>query len=347
MASIEVLSINGWTAFESIEVGASFKSGARTFEAVLAAELGASATNQIFKVGTEVTITTNGDLLVTGFVEGKEPDLTPQRAIITISGRSASADLIDSSALHETGYFENMDPLQIGQAVSQGIRAQWMTDQQLEKVDQYKLQWGESCYRCVEKLTRAQGFTITGTKDGNALITKAGTKRQGGSLIEGVNILRGRGNQNGRNRHSKITVRGQRPSGHDDQNLWIEAEDQDSAVQRFRPLLIVQDEDTDHGRAQKRAKNRKDRAAGDALKAAIWAQGFHDDTGQIWEPGNLVWTESPFLDIAQDMLIETIKYRQDERGSIATLGLVDPQAYGGSGAGGGKGSQSGDEWDIG
>ena len=61
----------------------------------------------------------------------------------------------------------------------------------------------------------------------------------------------------------------------------------------------------------------------------------------------MLWTESPFLDIAQDMLIEQIERAQSEAGSIATLSLTDPRAYGGQGAGGGKGNQSGDEWDIG
>jgi prophage tail gpP-like protein len=343
MASIEVLSINGWTAFESIAVRAAANAAARTFEVTIAAELGASATNQIFAVGTSVTITANGETLLTGAVDTKEAKLSATEATITISGRSSSADLVDSSAMHDTGSFENMDPLQIGQAISSGIQAKFTTDQQLDKIDQYQLQPGESCFRCVEKMARAQGMTIMGTSDGNALITKAGTKRQSGSLIEGQNILSGTANQNDANRHSKITVRGQRPFGHGDENLAIQAEEQDSTVPRYRPLLIVQDEDTDKKRAQKRAKNRLDRAAGNGLKATIKVQGFHDDGGQLWAPGNLVWTESPFLDIAQDMLIESVDYNQSEKGSISTLGLVDPRAYGGAGSEG-SGNQSGADW---
>lgn len=345
MASIEVISINGYTAFESVNVHASFGEACRTFEVVLAAELGASATNQIFAVGTQVTIETNGGLLLTGYVDTKDPEIGPKEATITISGRSSSQDLVDSSALHDTGYFENMDPLEIGQAVSSGIGAQWTTDQQLEKIEQYKLQWGESCFRCVEKMTRQQGFTITGTADGNALITKAGSKRQSGSIIEGVNILKGKGHQNNSNRHSKVIVRGQRPKGHGDENLEIEAIEEDGTVKRFRPLLIVQDEDTDKDRAKKRAKNRRKRAAGNAAKATIHVQGFHDDSGQLWEPGNLVWTESPFLDIAQDMLIESVDYHQSDRGSVATLSLVDPRAYDGEGSAG-SGNKSGGEWEV-
>jgi prophage tail gpP-like protein len=345
MASIEVVSINGWTAFTEVNVRVGINEAAREFTATLAAELGASTVNRLFDVGTEVTITTNGETLLTGYVEDKEPYFDANEAYIEISGRSKSADLIDSAADHDTGYFENKDPLEIAHEVSKAYGAKWESDQKLEKIEQYKLQQGETCFRCVEKMTRQQGFTITGTKEGNAKITKAGNKRQAGSLIEGVNMLVGRGRHHSRNRHSKIIVRGQRPFGHGDENLEIEAEEQDSAVKRPRTIIIIQDEDTDEKRAKTRAKNRKDRTAGDALKATITAQGFHDDTGQLWEPGNLVWTESPFLDIAQDMLIETADYRQGGKGSFAVLNLVDPRAYGGQG--GGSGNKSGSSWDMG
>jgi prophage tail gpP-like protein len=345
MASIELVSINGYTAFEDVSVRVAFNEAARSFSAKLAAELGASATSRVFDVGTEVTITFNGETVLTGYVDAKEPHIAAKEAYITISGRSKSADLIDSSGKHKTGYFENKDPVEIGKAISEGIEAQFETDQQLEKIEQYKLQQGESCFRCVEKLARQQGLTIFGTAEGNAKLTKAGSKRQGGSLIEGVNIKSGTAHHNGANRHSSIIVRGQRPFGHGDENLQIEAKEQDGAVKRYRPLIIVQDEDTDKKRATKRAKNRKNRAAGNALKATIVVQGFHDDGGQLWEAGNLVWTESPFLDLAQDMLIESIDFNQSDGGSIATLNLVDPRAHGGGGSEG-SGNKSGSEWSF-
>lgn len=346
---IEVVTITAgggqWTAFEEFNVHAAFNAAARSFAIEVAAELGGSATNAVFAVGTEVTISANGDLLLTGFVDCREPSFAAKKAIISVSGRSKSADLVDGSAEHETGQFENKDPLEIGQEVSSEYGAKWETDQQLEKVEQYQITPGESCFRCVEKLARAQGMTITGTPEGNAKITKAGSERNG-PLIEGVNILSGTAHHNGSNRHSKIVVRGQRPFGHGDDNLEIEAEEQDGAVKRHRTIIIVQDEDTTKDRAKKRAKNRKNRAAGNSLKATIAVQGFRDDSGKLWTPGALAWTESPFLDIAQDMLIESVDYRQNDGGSIATLNLVDPRAYDGEGAGGGKGNKSGAVWSF-
>ena len=347
---IEVVTISAgggsWTAFEEFSVHAAFNKAARSFLIEVAAELGASATNRIFEVGTEVAISANGDRLLTGFVDCKEPSFAANKAMISISGRSKSADLIDGSAEHETGQFENKDPLEIGQEISSRYGAKFETDQQLEKVEQYQLTPGETCFRCVEKLTRQQGMTITGTAEGNARITKAGAERNG-PLVEGKNILSGTAQHNGSNRHSKIIVRGQRPFGHGDDNLEIEEEERDNAVKRHRTIIIIQDEDTTRARAKKRAKNRKNRAAGNALKATVSVQGFHDEAGKLWTPGALTWTESPFLDIAQDMLIESVTYKQNDGGSITTLNLVDPRAYGGEGAGGGKGNKSGAAWDMG
>lgn len=334
-----------YTGFLSVNVKAAFNEAARSFDFEVAAELGASVTNQIFAIGTPITILLSGDLVLTGHVEGREPEISKDRASISVSGRSKSGDLVDGAGEHDTGQFEDKDPLEIGQEISKEYGAKWETDQQLKKIEQYQLQPGETCFRCVEKMVRDQGMTITGTAEGNAKITKAGSKRMSGGIIEGQNMLSGRGHHNGKNRYSKIVVRGQRPFGHGDDNLEIEVQLEDGSVKRHRSVIIVQDDDTTKERAQDRAKNRKNRQKGDALKATVSVQGFRDDGGQLWEPGAMVWTESPFLDIAQDMLIESVNYRQSEAGSISTLQLVDPSTYDGKGGGGGKGNKSGSSWD--
>jgi prophage tail gpP-like protein len=334
-----------YTAFEQVTVTAAMNKAARTFSLTVAAETGASATNKLFSAGAEVEIYANEDLLLSGFVDGKQPRLSAIDATIDVSGRSSSGDLIDSSALHQTGHFENRTPLEIGTELSIKFKnTGFITDQQLEKIEQYQITPGESVFRCIEKMCRQQGMTLAGTADGKINITKAGSSRQAGGLIEGQNILVGMAHHNAANRFSEYIVRGQRPFDHGEENLEVEARAQDAAIQRYRPTLDVQDEDTNKDRAKGAAKNRRDRSAGNALKATIKTQGFRDQAGVLWTPGNLVWIESPFLDIAQDMLIEQVEYAQSEAGSIATLSLTDPRSYGGEGAGGGKGNKSGKEW---
>jgi len=252
-----------YSAFEDVSVQAMFSDAARTFTIEVAAALGASTTNALFSVGTPLSIFANDDLLLTGYVDDRSPYFDAFDARITVTGRSCSADLIDCSAEHDTGYFKNKDPKEIGDEISRNYKGTgFVTDQQLDKIERYQLTPGASIFREVEKLARQQGMTLTGTPEGMINITKASASRHAGGLIEGENMLVGGAKHNGANRHSKYTVRGQRPFGHGKENLEIEEVEEDGTVHRYRHVIVVQDDDTTPRRARNRARNRRDRAAG-------------------------------------------------------------------------------------
>ncbi|UMY19138.1 hypothetical protein MMB17_07515 [Methylobacterium organophilum] len=343
---IVTISVGGtpYTAFESVSVTAEFDAAARSFEATIAAEFGPGATHGIFAAGSEVTIASNGDLLLTGYVDAYRPSLTASSASIGISGRSKSQDAIDCSADHKTGRIEKKDPVAIAKELANGIAVEIETDQQLEKVEAYQHTPGETLFRCLERLARKQGCTVTGTAEGGMKVTKAGSKRHAGGLIEGVNLLVGDANHDWSNRHSSYTVRGQRAAGHGKGALELEAKVRDAAVGRHRPVIVIQEDDTDEKTVKKRAETRRDRAAGNALSATITTQGFRDQAGKLWEPGYLVWVESPFLSIMQDMLIKSVNFSKDGEGSKTRLELCDPRAFGGKA---GKGNKSGSSWGLG
>lgn len=330
-----------WTAFEEISVSCKFKDAAHKFNFKIAAEGGPAATAWTFKAGTPIEIYLNADLVMRGYVDRYQPKLAEHKtAEIEVSGRSKSQDFIDSSALHKSSEFKNKTPAEIGQELDQfgvGIK----TDQQLDKVPVYRITPGETCHRAIEKMCRSQGVFPSGQFDGSILITVGGQGRNS-PIIEGQNLKEGSADHNWANRHSKVIARGQRPLGHDADNLEIEQEAADSDMPRHRPVLVVHDDDTDKKRAKKRAKHRRDSEAGNSLKAEVTVQGFHDDGGALWKPGNLTYLESPFLGIAQDMAIESADFKQSRReGSITKLSLVDPRALAAkSGRKGGKADKS-------
>lgn len=344
VVSIEVDGVR-YTAFMRAQVRAAFNEAARAFELNIAAEPGAAPTHAIFRGGAAVKVYANGDLLLDGYVDQKRPHLGARDASIVVTGRSKSADLIDSDVEHATGYFENKDPIEIAKELADGYGATFETDQKLRKIEpSYTVTPGASIFREVEKMIRRQGLTLTGTPEGNVKATKPDGQRHAGGLFEGQNILVGNADHNWSNRHSKYSFRGQRGVGQGARRLHLVASSKDSAVKRKRVKSVVHDDDGTIEDLKTRAKGRALRSAGEALKAAISTQGFRDIAGKVWTPGFLVWTESPFLDIAQDMLIEAADYSQGPEGSIALLSLVDPRTYDGSGAGGGKGNKSGAEW---
>jgi prophage tail gpP-like protein len=215
---------------------------------------------------------------------------------------------------------------------------------QLDKVDVARITPGETAFRCVEKLCRSQGAFLVGQPDGSIKITRAGKARHAGGLYEGVNIKAGNADHNWSNRHSHIHVRGQRPFGHSKPaHMEVQAQSEDEALRRYRPSLVVHDGDIDQAHAKKRADYRRDREAGNSLRAEIAVQGFRDDGGMLWTPGHLVWLESPFLDIAQDMAIESVRFTQrrgEHSGSTAHLSLCDPRALGGKKSKAGKANEA-------
>lgn len=325
-----------YTSWKSVSVRGAVKEAARSFSLTVAAEGGAAATAWKFKAGTKLAIYANGDLLLKGYVDRFQPKLSPTSAEITISGRSKAGDAVDSSALHKTGRFEKKTLLDIAKEIDkQGVG--FTSTEALDKIPSFQLNQGETVFRAIERLARSQGLSLMGKPDGGIEITKAGKERHSGGLFEGVNILDGEADHNWSNRHSKYVVRGQRPTGTGADNLEIEATIKDAGVDRNRPVVIIQEDDTDKDRAKKHAKNRRDRAAGNGLKAGVTVQGFRDEGGTIWTPNRLVWVQSPFLNVEQDMLVEGVTYSQDSSGSKTRIELVDPQAYGGK-AKGKKGS---------
>jgi prophage tail gpP-like protein len=334
-----------WSAWERVMVRASFQEAARSFSIEAAAEGGAFTTAASFRAGTDVSIMFNGDLACKGYVDRYQPKIGHHdQAIITISGRSKAQDFIDSSADHDTGQFKDKDPKEIASELDKfgvGIA----TDEQLKKVPIYRITPGESAFRCLEKLCREQGVFPVGQPDGSIKITKGGKETHSGAIMEGVNMLIGEADHNWSGRHSDIKVRGQQPYGHGEDALQIEGIARDAEVGRYRPVIIVHDGDTDKDRAKKRASTRRDREAGNSLKANVTVQGFRDDGGKLWTPGALIFLQSTFLDIAQMMAIETVTYSQARKdGSLSVLSLVDPRALGGKG---GKGGSANAAWGSG
>lgn len=328
-------------SWKKMTVTAGANEGARSFTLVCAAEGGSAALFWRFKPGTPVEVEANGDLLVRGYAERLVPGLAASE--VTISGRSKSADLIDCAAIHDTGDFEGKTPAEIGRELDLfgvGISA----DAAMEAID-YHLAPGETVYEAIERKCRAQGFSPSGQADGSLKLLGPPNQKHAGALVEGQNLIDLVVTHDWSKRYSDTIGRAQRPFGHDADDLEMEAIAKDAAVSRYRPMVLVVDDDITKAALKKRVEQRRDRQAGNSLKAVATVQGFRDDGGTLWTPGRLIWTESPFGQIAQDMAIENVAWRQDDRGgSTAKLSLVDPRAYGGKK---GKAGKSGAAWDIG
>ena len=253
-------------------------------------------------------------------------------------------DALDCSAAPKYSEMQIVTPLQIAQGLdSFGIG--FFSSAQMTPIPTFRVTKGESVFRAVERACREQGLTLCGRPGGVELWSaKTQPPRHAGGLVEGVNIEIGEADHDSSNRHSEIRVHGQAARGHGAGATQIEGLSVDATIARYRPKIIAHEGDTNPQRALGKAQSLRDRAAGEGIKALVSTPVWRDEVGTLWTPGYRIWTESPFLDVTQDMVVEHLIIAQDaEAGTEARLGLVDPRAYGGAG---GKGDKSGSGWKM-
>lgn len=349
--TIEVVTVKAagqsFDAWEAVNLRASAGEAARSFRVTAAAIGGLAILAKLFPVGTPVDVLAGDDLVCRGYVDSRRAALSKDRGEVQISGRSKSQDVIDCSAEHATGRLENVTLLEAANTLAEPLGVRFHSAETLGRLPLIQITPGETLFGLLSRYVNDEGLTMAGRADGGIDFWRASKpKKHAGGLVEGQNLLSGDSTFSTRKRHSKHRVRGQRALGMGADDLGVEATAKDDTIRRHRPLITVMQDDIDHGRALKRARRNRDRAAGRGLTATVHVPSWRDEDGTLWSPGWLVWTESPFLGLCQDMLIEHVDYQQsgaESSGTKATLHLVDPRAYGGKK---GKGAKSSEAWDM-
>ena len=109
---------------------------------------------------------------------------------VTVAGRSKLGDIVDSSVVAKNGEFKNYNYEQIVRSVLKPFGIKLKLEAQPEgggKLPTVNIQFGETVFQLVERLTRMVNLHLMDDEDGNLVATKA----QGGSvaeLVEGKNI---------------------------------------------------------------------------------------------------------------------------------------------------------------
>jgi prophage tail gpP-like protein len=289
-----------------------------------------------FKPGTKVEIQAGGDQMLVDYVDDYAPQFDATSHTASISIRSKAKDAIDSSAVHDTGEIRDKDLEGIAKDLDKfgiGFKAVGIS---LKKIPLHRISPGSTVFQELEVLARQQGVLLVGEADGSVAITKAGKNgRHAGALQEGVNILRASATLSEKGKHSSVKVKGQRGFGTSDQALRIEHEEKDATVERYRPLIVVAEGDTDLDRAKVRAAYHIARSSGSSVSASITVKGWRDEAGALWDPKKLIFVESQRLKISQDMAIKSVSFNQSGEehglGTHCILSLVDPKSLGAEG----------------
>ncbi len=323
---------NGW---KSANVSRALNCMASSFDLVVSDRFIGSKQN--IPLDAECQILIDGVPAVTGWLDEITPSYSATSHEVTFAGRSKTCDLVDCSAIIDTGQIIGGTPKEIIEKVIApfGIKLVFSADQSLPLVSDFQVEPGETAQSIIEKVCKQTGLVYTDDANGNLVVQSIGSGFSSGRLIHrvgdgaGNNILSGRGKYSSRNIFRDYYVKSQM-AGSDDSGgediTGIEGHAVDSDVTRYRPLVLTGENAMDAATAQTRAEWERSnrRAKGQPFEFTV--QGWRNANGQLWAPNSYVSVKDDFIRVVGKLIISAVKLSTGS-GTTTSLQLSPPDAF--------------------
>lgn len=321
----------GWT---SIEVTRSLDTMAGGFSIGTTERWPGQPADWPVQTGDAVKIMESGELLLTGWVDVVEPREDNASHEIAIHGRGRSCDLVDCSAMNTPGRWAHQKIEAILGDLTRpfGIAISTSGDTG-EPFAAFALQQGEAVKDAIDRLCQQRGLLPIETPTGDLMLAAPGTERAGGQLVlggEGANLIAGEGKHDASARFSLYVVKGQRQGNDQDSGATVSkvtASATDATVTRYRPLMIMAEEQADTGSASDRAKFAATVRAGRSQSGKLTRPGARDAAGALWTANRLITVAAPDLGLQGDLLISEVRFTGGESGTTTEINVTRPEAY--------------------
>jgi len=282
------------------------------------------------KPGSAVHIHTGKDSVITGYIDAVSFDLQAQNRTINISGRSKTADLIDSSITGKNVY-NDLDIKAIAEKIVEpydGIKILLRADGGA-KFDKFVVRQGETVFEALDRLARARSLIMYPSFFGNVILTKKDTTLASTEIRSGINLLSGSSTFDNSERFSKYIVKGQAQGtkGTAEQAIGSMGEATDSGITRTRELLVIAENAADNAAALERAKYEADIRSARSVELNVTVQGWRQEDGTIWDVNQLIFVDAGFLGYRGKALIKKVQFIKEEGGTKTELTLIRPDAF--------------------
>jgi prophage tail gpP-like protein len=318
----------GWT---SIQVTKSLDTMAGAFEIECTDRWPGQPTQWPVQTGNACKVMIDGELMFTGWVDEVEPELDGTDHSVKLRGRGRTADLVDCSAMNTPGRWSNLKLEAIITALCQpfGIAVTAAADTG-DPIPAFALQQGERVKDAIDRLVQQRGILPIETPTGDLSLATPSSTQAAGSLTLGQNVVHGTAKHDAKDRFSLYVVKGQR-QGHDGDNgvnaLQVQSQATDSQVTRYRPLLILAEEQATTTSAGDRAQFAATVRAGRSQTGKLTVTGDRDAAGNLWAPNSLVTVAAADLGLQGSLLINEVVFKASEDGTLTEINVTRPEAY--------------------
>lgn len=326
--AIDGENFSGW---KSISIRRGIEQISGTFELGITDRWAGQSKPWPIRPGGSCTVSIDGELVITGYVDAVFPQFDATQHGITVIGRDKTGDLVDCSAIHGSGEWRDRRLINIARDLAKPFGVEVFEDVEAGSVSKkWSIQEGETVFEALDRAARMRGVLLVVDAKGNLHITRAGSERVSTSLDQGQNVKAGTGNFRFDDRYSEYICKGQ-DIGSNFSTAGQNASPKpgvanDKEVRRYRPLIVIAEEFANAGKLGTRALWEAAVRLGRSIRPMITVQGWRHASG-LWVPNRLVRCNLPFFNIKDDMLIVSVEYLLNEGGTVCNLELCRREAF--------------------
>lgn len=317
----------GW---KQISIDRGIETACNGFELSVTERWAGQDTVRPIRPGVSCEIAIDGEVIITGYVDDVAISHSATDHTVTVRGRDRTGDLVDCSAVHQTGAWSKVSLAQIATDVARPFGVSVVVETDIgAPFPQWQIQEGETAFECIERAARMRGVLITSNASGALVLSRAGTTHTGATIALGKNLLGASGTFTTRDRFSNYLVKGAMP-GTDltspEQHASPVASIADEGVSRYRPLVVVAEDNGDPAVLAARATWECNVRYGRAARIDALVQGWR--AGQaLWTPNRLVRYQDSFMGLDGDLLIASARLTLDGEGFTTQLSLTRREAF--------------------
>jgi prophage tail gpP-like protein len=325
----------GW---KSVNIQAGIERCARSFSlAVTRSWPGASSLLKKISPFDSCEIYIGNDLVLTGDVDETPVSYSADDISVSVNGRSKTARLVDCAALNDPGQWSGLKVEKIAAALASVYSVKVLADVSTgSAIDDHQILQGETAFESIDRLLQLRQLLATDTAKGELLLTQAGSRHSGASLVLGENILTGSAPLDFKEVYSEIICKGQRSATEteDDSDEALpalltesSAVAYDSQVPYRRVTVIKQSGQADAATCRDQVQYEKQYRRARALAASYTTHGWRRIDGKLWLPNELVRVVDPVIGYDLDLLIVELSYSLAESGMTTALNVAPREGY--------------------
>jgi len=325
-----ILSVGGnrYSGWESIDVTRSMEQGPHEF-ALSVVNPWRDTAHRHIQDGDACRVFIDNDLVITGNVDTRSPEYDATSQSLRIEGRSKLGDLVDASMVGKEYVGQKLDAIVRAECKPFGIDVEVLVDvgAAFAKV---RRDDGQSPWEFLDYLARVRAVRLISDALGRLIITRAGTRLASTALRLGDNIEKASATFSCRERFSDYVVVGKNnDTSFDDaaQTAHVKASARDAGVRRYRPVLIVADDDGPQMDCQAQADWQRNTHFGRNRGIVYTVRSWREKPGgQIWEPNTRVRIIDGYMGIDGEQIITEVRLHVGDDGKYAQLQVMPKEA---------------------